>query len=217
MDHVGGREGLAIPQEQLLKLPGYNPATRQQDIAQAKQLMAEAGQRNIAVKLSFGADATNARPIAEVGAAQLKEHLGMEVTLQPLDRASLAKAVQEGTYELHVDNLSQGRSDMYQSLHSKGLLNKRGPYDPELDVLLDKYVAEFDQAQAQRLHQQIQKLLYDKNYIVGAIERAIYTIYQPWVHDFMNNYGGNPIPYWQPPMIWLDTDMLPGNRKTEKP
>lgn len=214
---AGWIKSRALPQEELLKLPGYNPATRQQDLARAKQLLAESGHRTIQVKLSFSGQATNARPIAEVGAAQLKEHLGMDVTLQPLDRASLGKAEQEGTYELHVHSLGQGRSEMHQWMHSKGALNKRGPYDPELDVLIEKYVAEFDDAEMGRLSRQVQKLLYDKAYFVGAIERAIYTVYQPWVHDMMNNYGGNPIPYWTPPMLWLDVDLLPANRKAEKP
>ena len=214
---AGWVKSRAIPQEELVKLPGYNPATRQQDIARAKQLLGESGHRNIQAKMSFSADATNARPIAEVGAAQLKELLGFDITLQPLDRATLGKVEQEGTYELHVHSFGRGRNDFLQGLHSKGTLNKRGPYDPDLDAVVEKYVAEFDDAEAGRLARQLQKALYDKAYFIGAIERAIYTVYQPWVHDFMNNYGGNPIPYWTPPAIWLDVDMLPAAWRAERP
>jgi peptide/nickel transport system substrate-binding protein len=214
---AGWITSLAMPQEDLLKLPGYNPATRQQDVALAKQLLAESGVGKIQAKLSFSGEATNARPIAEVAASQLKDVLGMELTLAPLDRATLAKVEQDVSYEMHVGNFSRGRSDYQQKLHSKGSLNKKGPYDPELDAILDKYVASFDEAETQRLSRQMQRLLYDKAYFIGAIERGIYTVYQPWVHDFLNNYGGNPIPYWSPPITWLDIDALPANRKSEKP
>ncbi len=214
---AGWVKSLAIPQEELLKLPGYNPTTKSQDAAQAKRLLAEAGYSGgLRTRLTFNGDATNARPIAEVTASQLKD-LGIEVTLAPLDRASLAKVEQDESFEMHILTFGGGRGGLHERLHSQGALNKRGPYDPELDALLDKLMAEFDETETQNLTRRVQRRLYDRAYFLGAIERAIYTVYQPWVNDMLNNYGGFPIPFWAPPITWFDTDLMPEHRRGEKP
>jgi peptide/nickel transport system substrate-binding protein len=190
-----------------------------EDIAKAKQLLADAGGPRISAKLSFYGDNTNEPPLATVVASQLNEVLGMDITLLPLDRTTGAKVMEvEGTYDLRIAGYrAGGRSAIYDMLHSKGSINKRGPFDPELDRLLDQYLAEFDDGRAKSVYQQIQRLLYDKAYYLGGMERALYTVYQPWLHDMLNNYGGNVVPYYTPPALWLDVDLLPGSRRAEKP
>ena len=214
----GWKKGFAIPQEELLKLPGYNPDTRQQDIAEAKRLMAEAGFPNgFSVKLSYGSASTNPKPIAEVFAASLQP-LGINFSLIPLDRAGAAQADRDENFEMYILGTSSRdtRADLYERFHSKGVFNKRGPKDPELDAILEKYQTEFDIPTAQKLAQQFQRRLYDQAYFIGAFERASYTIYQPWVHDVLNNYGANPIPYWNPPRAWMDVEAMPQGRRNEK-
>jgi len=99
---LGWRKGISIPQDELLKLPGYNPATRQQDIAEAKRLLAEAGYANgFATKLSYGSYLTNPKPIAEVAASQLN-NFGIKITLVPLDRATNTQVERDNTYEMHT-------------------------------------------------------------------------------------------------------------------
>lgn len=214
----GWRQGWAIPPEELVKLPGYNPATKQQDIAQAKRLLAEAGYPSgFEAKVSLSAASTNPRPIAEVLASQLKQ-IGISLTLQPLDRGTLAKVEREETWQLHILGASgRSRSETFDRFHSKGALNKHGPKDPEIDALLEKLLVEFDEQQAQKLHQQFQRRMYDQAYFIGAFERAAYTVYQPWVHDILNNYGANIIPEWSPPVAWMDIGAMPANRQGEKP
>jgi len=214
---ISGWAKAAIPQEELVKLPGYNPATRERDVAQAKQLLAEAGVRSLSAKLSFPGANTNETPAATVAAAQLKELLGIEIVLQPLDTATFNKVQVDGTWEMRTATVGRGRSSLQEALHSKGKLNKRGPFDSELDALVDKYLAEFDDAQADRLYQEIQRLLYDKAYVVGTISRALFTVYQPWLHDMLDNFGGQIVLWYTPPALWIDVDMLPAHRRAEKP
>lgn len=214
----GWKKGYALPQEELLKLPGYNPQTKQQDIQEAKRLLAEAGYPNgFAAKISYGSASTNPKPIAEVMASQLKM-LGINLTLVPLDRASYAAAIRDESWEMAIASPGSrdSRADLFEQFHSKGTFNKRGAKDPELDALLERYTAEFDVAAAQRLFHQFQRRVYEQAYFIGAFERASYTIYQPWVHDVLNNYGANPIPYWGPPRAWIDVDAMPAGRRGEK-
>jgi peptide/nickel transport system substrate-binding protein len=213
----GWKKGFAAPQEDLVKLPGYNRATKQQDIAEAKRLLAEAGFPNgFSAKLTFGVDSTNPKPMAEVLTSQLQQ-LGINLTLVPLDRASVAQANRDESFEFHVLGVNgESRSELYERFHTKGVFNKRGPKDPEIDAILEQYVAEFDVAAAQKLAQRFQRRLYDQAYFIGAFERSSYTVYQPWVHDVLNNYGANPIPYWWPPAAWMDVDLMPAARRTEK-
>ncbi len=214
----GWKKGYAIPQDELLKLPGYNPETKQQDIAQAKRLLLDAGYPNgFAAKVSYGSASTNPKPIAEVLASQMQQ-IGVNLTLAPLDRASYAAATRDQSYEMVILGSSSrdSRGDLYEQFHSRGTFNKKGPKDPELDAILEKYMAEENQAEAQKLSQQFQRRLYDQAYFIGAFERASYTIYQPWVHDVLNNYGANPIPYWWPPRAWMDLDAMPAARRSEK-
>jgi len=214
----GWRKGWAMPQEELLKLPGFNPATKQQDIAEAKRLLAEAGYPNgFQAEVNFSAASTNPGPIAQVLASQLRP-LGIALTLRPLDRASNAQAELDGAYELRVEGENgQNRRNLLDRLHSKGLLNKRGLNDPELDVLLERLVVEFNEDEAKRLHQQIQRRLYDQAYFISTFERTAYTVYQPWVYDLLHNYGANTVAYWTPPIVWMDGDQMPEKRRLEKP
>jgi len=108
------------------------------------------------------------------------------------------------------------RGGLFERFHSKGVFNKRGPKDPELDAILDQYLSEFDAPAAQKLLQQFQRRLYDQAYFIGAFERSSYSLYQPWLHDVLNNYGANPIPRWWPPAAWMDVDLMPPNRRAEK-
>lgn len=212
------RKGWSMPQEDLLKLPGYNPSTRQRDIEEAKRLLAEAGYPNgLSAKISYSGASTNPKPIAEVITSQLRP-LGLNFTLVPLDRATRAQAERDEAYELYILGMrGDNRSEIQERFHSKGALNKKGPKDPELDAIIDKLQVEFDDGKARQLHQQYQRRLYDQAYFLGAFERASYTVYQPWVHDVLNNYGANIIPYYTPPQLWMDVDQMPANRKAEKP
>lgn len=213
----GWKKGYAIPQEELLKLPGYNPETKQKDIQEAKRLLAEAGLPNgFSAKLSYGSASTNPKPIAEVMASQLQP-FGINLTLVPLDRASYAAADRDQSYEMFIAGTTgrDARGDFLERFHSKGVFNRKGPKDPELDAILEKYL-EAEEAAAPKLAQDIQRRIYDQAYFIGAFERASYTIYQPWVHDVLNNYGANPIPYWSPPRAWMDVDAMPAGRRGEK-
>jgi len=69
----GMQELYAMNQEELMKLPGWNPTTKQQDIAEAKRLLAEAGvQPGFTDKILFSRAASTAPPVAEMVVGQLR-------------------------------------------------------------------------------------------------------------------------------------------------
>src|SRR5205823_6624263 len=87
----GARKGgWTLPQDGLLKLPGYRqPKT--QDLAEAKRLLAEAGHPNgLRAKLSYNTSITQSPALAEVLTNQLGA-AGINLTLQPMEDASYRK------------------------------------------------------------------------------------------------------------------------------
>jgi peptide/nickel transport system substrate-binding protein len=214
----GWKKGYAIPPEDLVKLPGYNPATKQQDIAEGKRLLAEAGYPNgFSGKISYLGGGASYKVVAEVLGTQLQA-VGINATLVPLDSATDAQVSRDESFEMYILGASgrDSRSEWFERFHSKGTFNRRGPKDPELDAILEKYQVEPDVPAAQKLAQQFQRRLYDQAYVIGAFERASYSIYQPWVHDMLNNYGASPVPYWWPATAWMDLEAMPASRRTER-
>ncbi len=101
----GARTGWVIPQDELLKLPGYNSATKSQDAAEARRLLAEAGYgQGLRFKLKYNQTHTRAPQVSQVLAEQLKS-IGVEAELQPTERAAFYKDQQTGNFDAYVDTV----------------------------------------------------------------------------------------------------------------
>src|SRR5207302_1318333 len=83
-----GKTGASIPEEELMKLPGYRQP-KDQDIAEAKRLMRDAGfPEGFKTSIVFAASVAVSPPAAEATQAQLKKNLNIDATLIPADNAT---------------------------------------------------------------------------------------------------------------------------------
>jgi ABC-type transport system substrate-binding protein len=203
----GARKGgWALSQEELLKQPGYNPATKQQDIAEAKRLLGEAGFPNgVKLTLMFNSGFTRFAGEAEMIASQLAK-AGIQITLEPKEEAVARKAEQDGTYEVTFGQYSYGpEADWAYWLHTKGRPKSKGANDPELDRMIDQQYSELDVEKRKAQWIAIQRYLLDKVYAVGLVTQVGFIAYQPYVHGWGDNRAGQAVN-----MAWENTWVEPG-------
>ncbi|MBI3001452.1 MAG: hypothetical protein HYY46_23805 [Deltaproteobacteria bacterium] len=168
----------AMPEEELLKLPGYR-LPKDKDMAEAKRLLKEAGYGDgLIISLQavsvWGGNAV----IAEVTARQLTE-AGITVKLDFID------------------------ASLHQYYYSKGSGNLARIADPELDRLIELQRKTLDKEKRYKVLRQIQEYLLDKMYVVPTIELPFYWIVQPYVHDLANSRSTTAMLY-RAADIWLD-------------
>jgi peptide/nickel transport system substrate-binding protein len=214
----GMKDGYALTRDELLKLPGYNPATKQQDIAEAKRLLAEAGYPNgFEDKIIYSKAASTAPPIAEMAASQLKA-VGINLTLEGLDAAFYNERDVKGDYTIQLCLCYRMDLNANERLRTGAPLNTGKVSDPELDRLFDSLAATPDPTAKKQLARDIQMLLLDKLYVLPTIEIPFFPVAQPWVRDYVFGYG-NPhaAPYFVKTDTWLDPAKLPAARRGERP
>jgi peptide/nickel transport system substrate-binding protein len=200
--------GWAIPQDELLKLPGWRQP-KDADIAEAKRLLAEAGHAGgLSSAIMFNSGLTRRRGEAEMIAAQLAR-VGIQLRLDPKEVAVATKAEQEGDYSLTFSqHLYAPESDWSNWLHSRGGLAKSGIKDPELDRLIDEQYRELDEAKRKQLWHQIQRLLMDRLYEIPLIAGVYFIGYQPYVHGWGDIRAGQAVNMtWE--RTWLETGKAP--------
>jgi peptide/nickel transport system substrate-binding protein len=215
----GQKEGYALPQADLLKLPGYNPATKPQDIAEAKRLLAEAGHAGgFSDKLPFSRSSSTTAPIAEMAATQLKAALGIDLSLEPLDAAVYQQRDARGEFNIEMNLVINMDTNLRDRFHSKSPTNTGKINDPELDRLIEAYEATGDPEKRRAAVRSVQQLLLDKLYAIPTVETAFFPLSQPWVKRFNFGYG-NPhaAPYWSASDTWIDVKRLPAARASETP
>lgn len=213
----------ALPQDELMKYPGFNPANREKEVAEAKRLLAEAGHPGgFRTKLSFDPSATSGKQITEIGANQLLD-IGIQVELEPLDRGLWNKKLVDGDYAMAQVNFSDGVEEppfktYHEHFHTKGSFGgKIGLGDPELDRLIERlgnFKTDDERIEIQRA---VQRRILDQAYGVPLIDVLIWSWWQPWVHGYFNERANQVKPRFQPSTIWIDTDLLPADRRSEKP
>ena len=188
----GARTSHAIPKEELDRLPGWRQP-KDQDIAEAKRLLAEAG---YAGGLSFTIKVDQSHPDtpsqAQVISAQLQK-IGVQVGVQPLESGVYNKAEGDGDYEAYIGPITRMSSERDWALHfqSKGTLNKRPIQDPELDRLIEAQGQEFDEGKRAELIRQMQRLLLREMYVVPLITFPGYLLVQPYVQGWVDNQAAN--------------------------
>lgn len=215
---IGWLTGYTLPQEELLKKPGFNPATRQQDITEAKRLLAEAGYPNgFDTSFVYQAQNSSTPQIAEVVATQLKA-IGVRVALKPLENNLFNDQVTlKGNFEIKVEAAGNSKFGLIFStkFHSKGDANGQGIADPILDGLIEKQAATLDEKERQKIVHDVQRRLLENAYTIPTIDLVGYTTWQPWVHNYLYHRGPQPRPGYTPPKLWLDTSMMPEGRLKE--
>ncbi len=134
----------SLSSEQVSKLPGYNPATKAADIAEAVKLMEAAGHKDGA-GMKF--KSINSGPSVSDSNVRVKDMLNsvwkkMEIALGPApDYASFTNVLNNKDYEFRVYNhtsVPDGAIDAVTYWHTKGGRNYQGYSQPWADAILDK-------------------------------------------------------------------------------
>jgi peptide/nickel transport system substrate-binding protein len=212
-----GKVGWTIPNDELLKMPGYRQP-KQQDLAEAKRLLAEAGYPNgFKTALLFSNDTIAAQRGSESSQAQWKQNLGIQVDLVPGDSATVTQKQVSGDYDMVLTSPGFMDAPLLRGVpyfSSNGVYAKAaGVKDPEVDKLIQDWQREFDPAKQAALSVQLQRLLLDKLYSIPVPQLSLYQVWQPWVHDWVGNFGARP-EIRNPKDIWMDLDVAPADRRT---
>jgi peptide/nickel transport system substrate-binding protein len=136
----------SLNSEEVSKLPGYNPATKQADIAEAVKLMEAAGfKEGTGMKfrqINSGSSVSDSN-------VRVKDQFGkiwpkMEITLGPApDYASFTNVLNNKDYEARVYNhtsVPDAAIDAVTYHHTKGGRNYQGYSESWADAILDKLV-----------------------------------------------------------------------------
>jgi peptide/nickel transport system substrate-binding protein len=193
----------AIPQEELLKLPGYR-LPKEQDIAESMKLLKEAGYSE-GLMFSIQAVSVWDNPrIAEVVARQLKK-VGITVKLEFIEAGQYFANQRKGNFQAQLNGMSSDYIDasLHQYYYSKSDGNAAGIADPELDRLIELQRKTLDKQKRYKVLRQIQDYLIEKMYVVPTIELAFYWIVQPYVHNLVNSRSTTVMLY-RAADVWLD-------------
>lgn len=209
----------ALPQAELETIPGMSRGTKQADTAEARRLLVEAGVlAGRKLEITYAPNLTSTAPLVEPLERLWHESLGVEVALKPLESGVFESRKRDGGYDLLIDTAGTPPLLTYRNAyHSSGLYARaRGMRDSELDQLIETAQNEGDAKGRQQALRQIQRRIIDKVYGIPTVEAVAVAAWQPWVKGYLLNPGGQVIPYYTPPMTWLDTSLLPAARKAEK-
>lgn len=177
---------------------------RTQDIAKAKQLLAEAGQSNLTVDLVTSPVAAGLVEAAQVFAQQAKA-AGVTVNVKKVDPGAfygdqyLKWTFSQDFYYTH-DYLSQ----TIQSGFSTSPYNETHWNDPEWTALVNQANATTDEAARCALIQKAQQIEFDRGgYIIWGFPSSI-DAYNTKVHGFVPDLSGIPLTYFGFRSVWLD-------------
>ena len=151
------------PLDELTQVPGWRQP-KAPDIAEAKLLMSEAGYADGIDGLSWNLS-TSPTGIkqAEVVADQLRSTLGIDVTIEPADRASTVARIREGSANMSSDGSGVIISDPSDYLNQHFTIgthkNPDGWSDPRLDTIINAQARELDPGKRLELFKQALEVL----------------------------------------------------------
>jgi len=210
----GTKIGYAIPEEELLKLPGYRQP-KGPDIAEAKRLLAEAGYGG-GLKLTVVYPSTffSTPPIAEAFAGQVRS-IGVDMTLQGLPGPEFRTKEGDGNYDV-IFTLSGNNDEagkIHDYYHSKGAVNKIGLADARADAALDTIRSSMDPEVRRRAVLDLQYALLEGYYVIPTIELASYRVWQPWLHQPRTDNLRPILDNMEASQTWIDVALLPSDRR----
>jgi peptide/nickel transport system substrate-binding protein len=199
--------GYVETDEALRQLPGYRQP-KEQDLAEAKKLLADAGYGS-GMKLTFNIDQSKiSRNHAEVLAAQLKK-LGIELTLQPADRATFYTRLRDATTNLSTIgsgfyfNEPEAILDQWYALDTQ-----RNPHDwkdPRLTELMDLQGKEVNPAARRAMFQEMAKILQNgEGHYVPVFWANAGGSFDYRLQNFQPPYHPHTIWKWE--HVWFDPD-----------
>ena len=201
--------GYAMTEEELMQMPGWRQP-KDQDVAEAKRLLAEAGYPD-GFKLTFNVDQSRiSRTNSELVAAQLKDKLNIEINLQVQDRATFYANLRDGTH-----NLSTIGTGLYfnepETVIAQWFLKDtlRNPYNwehPRINELIDLQARELDPEKRQGYYQEMNEILHQgESHYIPLYWTARYGSYDYRLQNFQLPY--HPHTTWKWEHVWLDPDV----------
>ena len=179
----GYKTGWCIPGFE--QLPGFRPQ-KEQDIAEAKRLLADAGYANgFEFNLLYSRAFTQSVPLSELFATQMAR-IGVKVVVDGRDTPTFNDLVNKGTYDASL-NQSAAWSDttdktaLVNFYSTKGVLNKHGVGNAELDKLIDQQAQTFDVEARKKMWYQMEQIVLDNMWAVPFTNNAQYSLVQPWI------------------------------------
>jgi len=206
---VVGKTGWFIPTDELLKMPGYRQP-KDQDLAQAKQLLAAAGYASgFKTTLAYKPAESVTPQDSQVVQAQLKK-IGVEIDLVGLDNAAYVSQRAKGDYDILmiVEGLMSLPANVVNTVfYSKSIYGRpAGINDAELDKLIEAQVTEFDFAKRGALYQQIEHRILDQVHEAPIGTPSVYVLQQPWVYNWVDNRSSRQA-IMNPSSIWVDVNL----------
>ncbi len=205
----------ALPQEKLLRKPGYRVGTqeRQEDEEEARRLYEAVGKPDL--KIAFADQPPYVPQFAPQYKRQLEQILGAKVEFDIWTYPQLAHANVRGDVDFSwaYDNGWIELDDwVYPYFYSDGPKNSYGLSDPTLDSMLDAQREEFDLDRRQQLGYEIQHYLLDNVLVRLDFASAIWLwVAWPYYRNFRPSpFFGNS---FQLVDAWLDpSDPVWGSR-----
>jgi peptide/nickel transport system substrate-binding protein len=214
---VVGKTGWGIQPDELKTLAGYKQP-KDQDVAEAKRLMQEAGFGG-GFKTTLGFSNTNASApaYAQVVQQQVKQ-LSIDVDLLSLDNANFTQRRVKPDYDLMIvseGSLSTPGTAALSSFYSAGVYAKpAGINNPDLDSLIAAQGAEFDYGKRGALFAQIERMILDNAYKAPISTPKAIRLNQPWLHDWVDNRSAHQV-VMNANAIWMNVDQAPPNRRQQ--
>lgn len=200
----GAKRGWALPQEELLKLPGYRQP-KAADLAEARRLLAEAGYTDgFDSSVMFVSTYVGTPQGAEALSEQLRK-VGVRLALKPTEAGVFEKAIREGAFDTYYTGFARFLPEptWRNVLHSKGGLNSFPIQDAELDALVEAQDRELDIPKRKELFRQIQRRLLDRLYVIPTFSAGIVAVWQPYLHGYVFNRARQTYPRTYD-ILWVD-------------
>ena len=212
------RAGYTLTHDELLALPGYRPA-KDEDRAEALKLFAAAGVGDgFKADLAFNTRLAVAPVYGEAVQPQLKEELGLDLKLAPLDTAAYGQAASaipadiDGMYVLTSGGNVARPGTVVARYHSTSTNAKPfGWNEPTVDALVDAARIEFDPEARAEIFQQLEQALIDTVIWASISAPSLIRMWQPWIHDWRDNRAQRQS-IMNPSWIWMDVAEAPSNR-----
>jgi peptide/nickel transport system substrate-binding protein len=212
----GFRTGWGLPESELRKLPGWR-LPKDQDLQEARRLLAEAGYPNgFRTKISY--DQTNSfyPYVTEVAAGQLRR-VGIQADGNPLETAVASKNVREGVFDVITSgSVSEANPDnaLRGNFRSNGInAIAAGLKDTKLDEMIDRQTVELDEAKRKQIFLEIDRYLIDQAYHITTVSGSYFGAWQPYVNGVYPAFSGQPWLY-RTDELWIDHSRAPADRRT---
>lgn len=207
---IGTKKGWAIPEEELLKLPGYRQP-KDADVAEAKRLLAEAGYPDgFKSKLLVSNQRPSAFRISEPLASQAKK-IGIDFTIEATTTPDQLQRELKGDFDTTLTSTADMQLKyQWDYFHSTGANNKFGLSDPKLDELLVGMYNAPDVSRRKQAAREFQNMMQEKVYAIPTIELSSYALWQPWLRDYVYSLSNSSfVDIQTASRFWLDTSQMP--------